>query len=347
MKARVCITILLGIVSVACESAPEPVIEVSYGRRLVTTVWDTVLAVGVADPNDTTLLSPRRLRLGPRRVYVIDDINQNLRAIDLSSGRLVWSYSDEGRGPDQISNVADVQVLADGTIWLLDVGNGKFLIFGNDGRLLDSHTLQVGERKPARFVILGNEMLLFSNYPETAFSSAKLDSMVVSKGRQLPWPEELTVDRNFGLSTAVSHREHDSTWVAAFDHGPGFMVGRGDQIEAYRYIEPKQFPLKSGPKVRAAGADSAEFAGLATSLVGDSLYVLFGGRPHRRAHPPEETRLIDCYSASNGRYLFSHYLPGDTWSMDTWDGQTFYVLTESDGLPVLLGLRRRDSPSET
>jgi hypothetical protein len=307
-------------------------------RTVRATEWDTVLTVGVTNPDDTTLLSPRRLRLGPDHIFVLDDINQNLRALDRTSGRLLWSYADRGQGPNQIGNVADVQVVADRMVWLFDTANRKFLVFADDGELLASHSLRGVETSPSRFVIVGDSVLLFSNYPETGLSVAILDSMAIRISGRLPWPADLTIDQNIGVSIAVSRTPGEIAWVAAFDHGPGFLVGRRDRIEAYEYIDPSPFPLKSGPSVRAAGADSARFTGLASSLVHDSLYLLFGGRPRRQAHPPEETRWIDCYDSRDGSYLYSYYLPSDTWSMDTLDGRTFYVLTENDGLPVLTGL---------
>lgn len=315
--------------------------EESGNRTVRASAWDTILSVGITSPDDTTLLSPRLLRVSPDHIYVLDDINQNLRVLDRANGELVWSYADRGQGPKQLGNVADVQLVADSLVWLFDTGNRKFLVFADDGELLASHSLRGVETSPSRFVIVGDSVLLFSNYPETALSVAILDSMTIRTSGRFPWPAELTIDQNIGVSTAVSRSRGQVAWVAAFDHGPGFMVGRRDGIQAYEYIEPKAFPLKSGPSVRAAGADSARFAGLASSLVHDSLYLLFGGRPLRQEHPAEDTRWIDCYDSRDGSYLYSYRLPGDTWSMDTLDGRTFYVLTENDGLPVLLGLTPR------
>ncbi len=60
-------------------------------------------------------------------------------------------------------------------------------------------------------------------------------------------------------------------------------------------------------------------------------------------HPlGEPTVLIDVYGLDGG-YRRSYRLPGDTKAMVTENGQTFYVLTETeDGLPTLLGLRLRE-----
>ncbi len=338
LKLSVTATALL---VVACQGTPPDSAAVpdGAGRVFRSASWDTVLRVGMTNPDDTTLLSPSRLRVGPEQIYIIDNIHQNIRALDAKTGRLDWSFANAGQGPRQLGNAMDVQVLPDGTIWLLDSGNGKFLIFDNDGRLLRTRSLPPELSRPGRFVISGDRLYLFSQYVAEAYAILRLSDFDVLSVGHLPWPDGMTQDLNLKISTAVARDSGGSVWLAAYEYGPGFLISRESEVRPFEYFDPKTFPLKSGPSVRAAGADSAEYAARAASIVGDSVFILFGGRPRRQAHLAQDTRFIDCYSVVDGSYQFSLYLPGDTRSMDTVDALTFHVLTEVDGLPLLLGLR--------
>ncbi|MGH7480598.1 MAG: hypothetical protein ACRELV_00455, partial [Longimicrobiales bacterium] len=102
--------------------------------------------------------------------------------------------------------------------------------------------------------------------------------------------------------------------------------------------------LKSGPRLMRAGADSARYGAVSLSVVGDEIFMLFGGRPFRQEHPDEPTRMIDVYGM-DGEYRRSYRLPFDTGHMVTDNGELFYVLTYDElGYPFILGLRPRGSP---
>lgn len=312
-----------------------------FGGRLFQEVaWDTVLRVGMADPNDTTLLSPLRLRVSSGRIFVIDNTHQNLRALDQSTGELLWSYTKRGQGPAEIANVVGVQPMSNGDVWLLDAGNGKLMLLNDDGVLKLTHSFDDVGYRPGRFLVTDASVMLIGQRPPEAWIHMDPETLEVTERGPLPWPKPLDERLNIRVSTAVSHTAEDQLWVLAYYFGPGFLVGRGDSVVAHYFIEPINFPLKSGPSVRAVGADSARYAGRAVSIVGDEIYILFGGRPERSVHSGADTFIIDVYGVDGG-YRHSLRLPGDTWSMDTLDGRTFYVLADGGGVPVLLGLTRR------
>ena len=84
------------------------------------------------------------------------------------------------------------------------------------------------------------------------------------------------------------------------------------------------------------GADSARNGAVSLEVIGEEIFMLFGGWPVRRAHPGEPTLWIDIYSL-DGEYLRSYRLPFDVAGMTT-DGHTFYVVS-AEGIPRLIALR--------
>jgi hypothetical protein len=113
---------------------------------------------------------------------------------------------------------------------------------------------------------------------------------------------------------------------------------------ARNYITPVAFDINRGEKqhvvefrVRTwSKTDSTSFGAKQLAYVDDEVYMLFGGRPLRPAHPAEATRFIDVYDKA-GTYKRSYDLPVDGMGFIT-DGETFFVLT-LDPHPQLLALR--------
>ena len=155
----------------------------------------------------------------------------------------------------------------------------------------------------------------------------------------LAWPESVPELANTGVSLAEGP---GSEWVSAFELGPGFTVWECDSPRSYRYIDNIPFANKVGPAVRRAGADSARYGAVSLSIVGNEIFMLFGGRPVRSAHPGEPTVWIDVYSLK-GVYERSYLLPFNANAMAT-DGDTFYLIV-SDFLPRLIALRPAEGPT--
>lgn len=337
---------VLAVLAVAgCAADDRPIPEfgggaVSADRRLAGAGWDTLLQVGGQDPNDTTLLAPGWIRLWGNRIALLDWPNQNLRVLS-RSGELLWSVGTRGGGPSEFGQVSSIAVGPDGNMWLLDSRNVKIMQFDSAGAFVRAVPLQHMPVPLGEFVMTADRILFPTQSPEHGVIETDLDSARILRSWPFPWPEPLDWRLNLAMVYAAS--ASGDVWALAFMYGPGFMVFRGDSVAIHRYIEPVPYVPKSGPHIRAMGADSARFAALSGSIVGDEIFFLFGGRPRRQVHPlGEPTVLIDVYGLDGG-YRRSYRLPGDTKAMVTEDGQTFYVLTETeDGLPTLLGLRLRE-----
>jgi hypothetical protein len=118
------------------------------------------------------------------------------------------------------------------------------------------------------------------------------------------------------------------------------MVMRGESIEPRSYIEHIPLSRKPGPALTAARADSARLGAVSVAVDGGRIYMLFGGRPRRAAHPFEPTTLIDVYGV-DGSYIESYRLPSHFQQMGRVDGD-FLLIKESEiGLPQILRLSPR------
>lgn len=308
-------------------------------RRFVTAAWDTVFQLGSADPNDTTLLTPGNILLWDDRIVLTDGRNRNVRVFS-RSGELLWVLDKRGQGPGELAWVTALSVSSAGHLWVPDQSNGRILELTKTGELLRELRIQHLPASPQSIAVLQDRVVFPTQTAEYALIVADPDSLRVLSWRGFPWPEPLDSRLNLDVVHTARRPPSGEAWAMAFSYGPGFMVFHGDSVATYRYIDPIPFAIKSGPRERAMGADSARYAALSISQVGDELFMLFGSRPRRQQHPAgEPTLLIDVYGL-DGQYRRSYKLPSNTIDMTTEDGETFYVLTYIDETyPVLLGLR--------
>lgn len=292
------------------------------------------MMVGSADPNDTTLLRPTMLQLSDNRIAVFDGQHQTLRVFT-DRGDLLWSWGARGRGPGEIENVSAMEVSPDGNLWLLDGRNRKVVVLSRSGELLEEISLQHLPIQPGVLLAHHGDVVLPAPTPHMGVLITDTGSFHVRSTIRFPWEE--TIPDHYNVSVALASGR--DSWALALHVGPGFTVIQTDTVRSHRYIDPVFFALKSGPRVREIGADSARYGAHSLDSVGDELFMLFGGRPNRAAHPGEPTEVIDVYGW-DGTYRRSYRLPLDAEAMATRDGETFYILTHSEGgYPLLLALR--------
>lgn len=308
-------------------------------RRIAASLWDTTLVIGSSNPNDTTLLTPTDVVIWADRIAVLDRPNQVLRTFT-QDGRLLWSLAAQGGGPGEIRNALELDIGPESNLWLLDDQNVKILVIDENGRLVTEKPLYHLPVQPRTMLLGGDTIVFTSQSPGHGVMIVEADSIRLLRSGPYPWPDALPIEYNLVTNIAGSYR---NGWAGAFEYGPGFVIMRNGSASEHRYIQHVPWALKSGPHIRAIGADSARYAARAISVVDDEIFMLFGGRPYRAAHPAEPTRLIDVYGM-DGEYRRSYRLPSNTWEMVTADGELFYVLTMGeDGNPFLLGLRPREN----
>ena len=305
-------------------------------RNVVVERWDTVFVAGGEGVNDTLIFSSHLVTLADSVVIVADGIAERVVALDAATGRLEWTFGRPGQGPGEFRGISDVAVTRDQMVWVLDFGNGRIAELSPDGQFHGVRPLHHLPAPPASLLPLDVHAIAMSHGAPMPFMEIGLDSLELRRAFGLSWPGPSSEIANTRVLLA---KGPDSTWVSAFTLGPGFTIWKGSGSRSFSYREPIFFANRSSPTIRQMGADSARWAAVSLDVVGEDIFMLFGGRPARRAHPAEPTLWIDVYRLS-GEYLHSYRLPFDTSGMAT-DGRTFYVLP-SEGIPRLVALRPKE-----
>lgn len=330
---RLILLALIAPIGVGCqESRGGP--DRSQGlRNVVAERWDTLFVAGGETVNDTLFAGPNQLAIADGVVVVGDDMAARLVALDRTTGEVEWRFGGPGAGPREFRGLADIAVTRGGTIWVLDFGNGRIAELSSTGEFRGVRTLHHLPAPPASILPLADRAIAMSHGAPEPFMEIGLDSLELRGAFTLAWPEPIPEIANTRVELAEGP---GNVWVSAFALGPGFTVwGRGGP-SSYHYRERVPFANRSSREIRRLRADSARNGAMSLDVVGEEIFVLFGGRPVRQAHPGEPTLWIDVYSL-DGEYVRSYRLPFDTSAMAT-DGQTFY-LHPAEGVPRLIGLR--------
>jgi len=329
-KLLLALAILLGFA--ACQNTSEDLRR--YSPRIVLAErWDTVFVAGGQGINDTLIFRSHQLTLVDGTLIVADGLAERLVALDAATGRLEWMFGGPGQGPQEFRGISDLAVTRNRRVWAMDYGNGRIAELGPDGRFHGVKTLHHLPAPPAFILPLDDRAIAMSPGAPMPFMEIGLDSLELRRAFPLSWPGAIPEIANTRL---LLQGGPDTTWVSAFTLGPGFTVWRGRASRSFSYREPVFFANRSSPRITEMGADSARWGAVSLDVVGEEIFMLFGGRPVRRAHPGEPTLWIDVYSLG-GEYLRSLRLPFGTSGMVT-DGRTFYVLP-SEGIPRVVALR--------
>ncbi len=328
MSLRLLAVLLTLPAAVACQTdAPQ--------RRIVTDQWDTVGVIEPTSVDDTTLLVVHQLLPWNGNYAVRDGDNRNIRLIS-TRGDLLWTFEKKGPGPGEALSLVAMQVGPTGRLWAYDYRGVKMLELDEWGGVVRDRSLRDLPGLPTRFGFLGDRLVVTTQAPDPYLMVLDAESFTLLREMPWPWPEPVTAAHNLD---AVLAGDGD-VLVLALGYGPGFMVLRGDSMELRPYVEYIPWALKSGPAVRQAGADSARFGAVSVAVDSGRIYMLFGGRPRRQAHPFEPTILIDVYGL-DGSYIESYRLPSHFHRMSRVDGD-FLLTKESEiGLPQILRLSPR------
>ena len=288
-------------------------------------VFDTLWAFG--GPSDTVLASPGRLRPdGAQGVVVFDRVNQDVYRFG-ADGDLLWSWGPEGEGPGELKAVRALDVAPDGSVVLVDSGNQRVVRLSADGLLLEEVPMPAQAADVWSVAALADGRLAVVGRPASGFGLALSlwngDAVVGAA-----WPAGL------GEPSMLQHQGNvarwgDKGWVFGFAVGNGWTTFREARLTGvFPYVEHSDFP-----EVQRVHRDDGGFretmmrrpvdAGLSLSVVGDTLFVLFGGESQSRG------RVLDKFDARTGAYLETDVLPhyaneavvdGDrTFTIETWD----------------------------
>lgn len=303
-------------------------------RRILTDQWDTVGIIAPESADDTTLLLfVSQLTEWNGGYSVRDRGTKSIRYVS-KDGELIWAFGQVGSGPGEVRSLEWAWPGPNGYLWSADWSGAKILGLDEQGQVVRERSLLHLPVIPSRFGFLGDRLIATTNLPDPFLMV--LDTATLDPVKEIPFPlpDSLSVSWNFAANIATD----ENVLVVALVHGPGFLVLRSDQIQYHPYIDHIPWALKSGPRIRAMGADSARYGASSVEVEDGLIHMLFGGRPFRKAHPDEPTNLIDVYDI-DGSYLHSYRLPGDFDKMTRSEGD--YVLSnESElGFPQIFRLR--------
>jgi hypothetical protein len=302
-------------------------------RRVTTESWDTVAIWGGTSAEDTTFHQPVRLVLWKDLVVVVDGTSPHLRVFD-KEGRRLWAFGRTGEGPGEFQQISMLDIAENGNLLVLDPNARKVIEFAADGTLLKETVFDATIRVGTEFLQLRDKFVLISSDPLR--SVIELDGSDYHHIRSMPLPFPDSVPRRAILSRWNARISQDGgDWVSAFQIGPGFFVHRTDSVEFHPYVEDVPFLVVG--RGGTENPDSLRNAANSLDVVGEEIYMLFGGsrgsrlNPERR--PPE---YVDIYGL-DGRYRRSLRMPLAAFTLKT-DGELFYAL-QFDPVPALVILR--------
>lgn len=303
-------------------------------RKLVFVDWTTDFKVGGA-AEDTILQSAIQPVAGPDGVSVIDHFAHRVEHFD-ATGKLLWTYGQEGEGPDEFSNPRDLKVDAAGRLWVMDQGNARVTVLGRDGKAVLRVPLHEVGRTPVGFVPLaGDEAYVLVPDPQAPLVRVSAEGKVLER-RSFPW-KRYGEFAFLATQSIVTSEPGSGRWAAAFQVGDGFFTFNGLEPRGgrHRFVEPVTFPeivqerTKGRTVTRAARRPT--FAAMSVTTSPERLYVLFAGTSGNA------NRIVDSYSLADGGYVESYLLPEKVQSI-AWNDGGLYVI-QDDPFPALASLR--------
>lgn len=298
--------------------------------------FDTLWVVGGAD--DTLLAAPALVRPDGKNGVVVFDLQSSKAYRFGADGLLHWSWGQRGEGPGEIKNVRALDVLADGTVVLVDSGNGRIVsLDAARGELVTEVPL------PAEVGIVRGVSALSGD--RLAVHGSRVFWGVVDAGdvREAGSPVGLGELQSLQHQGAVSGWA-DERWVFGFAVGNGWMVFHGDSLASvHPYIEHLPFPavrwFRQGARTVRHHVRRPPETGRTLSVIGDTLFVLFGGRGALRG------RQIDKYDLRTGEYIESDAIPHYANQAVVSPGRLF-TINNSSLYPTIVALARssRSSP---
>ncbi len=304
-------------------------------REHVPVEYDTLWSWGAL--TDTILAAPGHVTWTPSGGVVwVDFQTQRVHSLD-ASGRLSWSWGTIGQGPGEIRDVRALTVAPSGEVILVDSGNGRLFVLGEDGATLNEARLE----KPAYvegIAVLGRDRYLLSTDSNPPWMIVDGNGDLIARV-DAPWDgfDRMTFLQWNGNVT----RWKDGVWVFGFGYGNGwFVLGDDGTSRSYPYVEHTDFPpvarqrSRSGLRVRTVTSLLSRPMSSAKSLsvVGDTLVVLFGG---------EAGSVLDKYDLSTGAYLYSHGVARSVTKMTARGDGIYAVIDYKDLFPTVAVLRAR------
>lgn len=283
--------------------------------------WTIGVRIG-GSPEDSVLLMPTRPTVGDAGIFLADFATK--RVIHFNhQGEVVWTFGQDGAGPDEFREPRDVRLDAHGNVWVLDTGNARVTVLRPDGTVKRRIPVDIGDAPIAIIPLEDGTAILTGRRPDRTFVRIDHEGRAVDEAA-FPWDG---FNRMSGLSTQYRavHDPERSVWGTTFNVGDGFFLF--DQLEwtGVRgwFVEEVRFPIpevtQSGNETITRFAQRPISSAVSATLSPQRLYVLFGGRSEDRF------RIVDGYDLATGRYVHTYRLPERVIHL-AWHDGGFYAL---------------------
>jgi hypothetical protein len=287
------------------------------------------------------LVNPLKILVSANLLFVLENLEQQIRAFDAQTGDWLWTFGRKGEGPGEMLQAYGLFIDSSERLKIWDERNRKLLTVDRQGSLVGEEYFRDLWGLSSMPTGFGDRLIWMQLSPRRPayISGFAAEELLDSVAFDWPIPDDLPYRPNLFTETAGA----EGFWVQALRSGPYFAVGDSDGVSVHPYVVPIPYGYSPGQRVWAVEptADSARFGALNVAAIRGQIFVLSGGRPRMSAHPEEPNRYIDVYRQS-GSYSHSFFLPSDTRAITTEDGTTFFALTELDeGFPQILRLRAR------
>ena len=295
--------------------------------------FDTLWVFG--GPSDTLLAAPSLPRLDGAKGLVVFDV-RNQAAYRLGkNGELLWSWGTKGEGPGELQGVRAMDVAADGSVVLIDSRNRRMVRLSADGRLLDETPVPPRSSYVQSVAALpGGQLAVAGRVGGSLLALWDGDDVVAVES-----PTSLGETYSL-LHQGTMVRWGDNSWVFGFLYGNGWATFWETQLlGVFPYVEHSDFPRAR--QVRRGNGMSTQMtrrpgdSGRSLSVVGDTLFVLFGGE--RVAG-----WALDKFDLQTGAYLETEVLP----HFANWaavGGDRVFTIEAWDVYPRIVALARREA----
>ncbi|MGH8223172.1 MAG: hypothetical protein ACREQZ_09380 [Woeseiaceae bacterium] len=268
--------------------------------------------------DDTILLRPRLIAAHDGWVFAYDYGDQRVKALD-PGGRLRWSFGRRGQGPGEFANPFDIEVGADGRLWVLDAGTARITVLTPSGTFAREFRL---DRVIRSLVPRTEDAIVLTSSLDPFWFLIDFDSKILATGD--PPVGLLEKAPPFARQALTARSSTGSTWVAAFPYGDLFLVYDDLELRCWGWlVEGRGFPETPGANLPIWAA------GIAASDA--SVFVL------ARGETPERLGILDVYSTADCSYETTLRLPRRM-SAIAHAGGVFYFEYE-DPVPSIIGLR--------
>ena len=282
----------------------------TYGqaaRRWRPGTWSAIARV---DGGPQGLGRIEALAFDGKALYTYDYESHALESFDLQ-GRARWRIDGSSAGMQPVSNASDLELDAEGHLWVVDSRSQRIDVYSSDGKLI--RAIQA-PRSVERVAPQANGTYWLFTPVDTTPSLYGQAGQLLAHPRLSEAIEKTDfVARNLWLTAMAG-----GGMVIAYRWSDRFVVvgPAASRWKEYRGLDRREFPrderhprsVNGMQVVQLSVNPETPVSAMSSDVDGGLFYEVFGVGAHG---PDQEFRTIDAYDVSSGHYLGSYRLPAE------------------------------------